>query len=289
MTFYVILGVATVGVVWFILAPMVRDQRQAPGRAAYDFAIYRQQLRDLDKDVAADLISREEAAAARLEIERRVLAADRQSSSLAESTGSLAESTGQSGGAMRRQRLLVAGALAGFIGLGAGGLYGVIGRPDLPDRPLAARLVTLAQTGNPAAAGEDDFTVLVEKLAKRMAAHPEDPEGWRLLGQAYAGLGRFDEAMDAFGRAALIEAAPDKTQNDAIRAMVDGLAQRLEAQPRDEQGWVRLLRSRMVLGQEAAAREALAHALAAFADEPAVQVRLADTARALGLDAGTGD
>ena len=287
MTLYVILGLATAGVMWFVLAPMVRDQRAALGRAVYDFAIYRQQLRDLDKDAAAHLISREDAAAARLEIERRMLAADRQQASSV-----LGVSVGPVGaGSVGRQRWLVAGALAAFIGLGAGGLYGLIGRPDLPDRPLAARLAALAQTDNSErVAGEDDFTVLVEKLAKRMAAHPEDPEGWRLLGRSYAGLGRFDEAAEAFARAALIEEGrgPDKVQNEAIRAMVDGLAQRLEAQPRDEQGWVRLMRSRMVLGQKAAARAALTRALAAFADEPATQARLTGEAQALGFDADTG-
>lgn len=56
-----------------------------------------------------------------------------------------------------------------------------------------------------------------------------------------------------------------------IEAMVDRLAARLKAKPRDANGWVRLMRSRMVLGDSAAARQALADAQAAFADDPAQQ------------------
>jgi cytochrome c-type biogenesis protein CcmH len=42
---------------------------------------------------------------------------------------------------------------------------------------------------------------LVQRLADRMKAQPEDPNGWVLLGRAYAGMQRFDEAREAFAQA----------------------------------------------------------------------------------------
>jgi len=68
-----------------------------------------------------------------------------------------------------------------------------------------------------------------------------------------------------------------------VRAMVDGLAARLRQNPRDADGWIRLMRSRMVLNDPAAARAALRSGLAAFAGDAAVQARLRDAARELGI------
>ncbi len=65
--------------------------------------------------------------------------------------------------------------------------------------------------------------------------------------------------------------------------MVDGLEQRLAANPRDAEGWVRLMRSRMVLGQPDRARAALQSALAAFADDRPTQQRLRAAAAELNV------
>ncbi len=59
-----------------------------------------------------------------------------------------------------------------------------------------------------------------------------------------------------------------------IGQMVARLAARLADNPRDEEGWARLVRSYRVLGDTAAADEALARGLAAFADDPAAQARI---------------
>jgi len=76
---------------------------------------------------------------------------------------------------------------------------------------------------------------------------------------------------------------PADQQQALIRGMVNGLADRLQAQPRDEAGWLRLIHSRLVLGEEGAAREALARALAVFADDASAGRRIAAAARQLGI------
>jgi cytochrome c-type biogenesis protein CcmH len=78
-------------------------------------------------------------------------------------------------------------------------------------------------------------------------------------------------------------AIPPSQQDQMVRAMVDGLAARLRQNPHDADGWIRLMRSRMVLHDENAAREALRSALAAFSGDAATQGRLRDAASQLGI------
>jgi cytochrome c-type biogenesis protein CcmH len=60
-------------------------------------------------------------------------------------------------------------------------------------------------------------------------------------------------------------------QQAMINGMVEGLEQRLAANPRDAEGWVRLMRSRMVLGQGDRARAAYQRALAVFTGDRTTQ------------------
>jgi cytochrome c-type biogenesis protein CcmH len=72
-------------------------------------------------------------------------------------------------------------------------------------------------------------------------------------------------------------------QQQMIANMVEGLDQRLAANPKDAEGWVRLIRSRKVLGQMDLARAALARALAAFNGDAQTQARIKTAAGALGV------
>lgn len=72
-------------------------------------------------------------------------------------------------------------------------------------------------------------------------------------------------------------------QQVMIRGMVDGLAERLKASPRDAGGWARLMRARMVLGERDAAVSAYRDAMKIFADSPADQRTLTQMAQELGI------
>jgi cytochrome c-type biogenesis protein CcmH len=84
--------------------------------------------------------------------------------------------------------------------------------------------------------------------------------------------------------AAAIASLPPAERMAAVRGMVDGLATRLAADGRDLEGWLRLLRSYVTLGERAKAVEALADARRAMSDDPAGRERLAAAARELGLE-----
>jgi cytochrome c-type biogenesis protein CcmH len=81
-----------------------------------------------------------------------------------------------------------------------------------------------------------------------------------------------------------IQALPADQQQRMIREMVEGLSRRLEEKPRDEAGWLRLIRSRVVLGERQAARDALRRALAIFADDAGAGTRITAGAKELGVD-----
>lgn len=76
-----------------------------------------------------------------------------------------------------------------------------------------------------------------------------------------------------------------EAQQQMINGMVDGLEQRLAANANDAEGWVRLMRARMVLGQPERASAALQRALAAFANDRPTQQRLRAAAAELNVPA----
>lgn len=82
---------------------------------------------------------------------------------------------------------------------------------------------------------------------------------------------------------AAASAIPPGEQDDMVKGMVDGLAARLQANPKDADGWIRLMRSRMVLGETDKAREALRSGLAAFNGDAGTQSRLRSAAQELGV------
>ena len=81
------------------------------------------------------------------------------------------------------------------------------------------------------------------------------------------------------------EAMPPRGHDAVIRSMVDGLADRLESSPRDVEGWTRLMRSRVVLGEREVAAKALRKALEVFKDDPAATGKITAAAIELGLKA----
>ena len=81
------------------------------------------------------------------------------------------------------------------------------------------------------------------------------------------------------------EAMPPHERDAAIRAMVDGLANRLESSPRDVEGWIRLMRSRVVLGEREVAATAFRKALEVFKDDSAASGKITAAAIELGLKA----
>lgn len=99
--------------------------------------------------------------------------------------------------------------------------------------------------------------------------------------------GAVAKRADAPGGGEIIasEARPPGDGDATIRSMVNGLADRLESSPRDVEGWTRLMRSRVVLGEKEVAATVFRKALEVFKGEPAASDKITATAIELGLNA----
>lgn len=76
---------------------------------------------------------------------------------------------------------------------------------------------------------------------------------------------------------------PPGQQEAMIRQMVDGLAAKLKSNPKDADGWIMLMRSRVQLGEAAKAGQAYADARKAFAGNNGVLAKLKEAAQTLGV------
>lgn len=90
----------------------------------------------------------------------------------------------------------------------------------------------------------------------------------------------FVEAALARAEGRPAPARPEDAQMAAIRGMVDGLAARLQENPDDPQGWVRLVRAYAVLGDTGRRDAALAAARSRYAASPEIVKQLEEAARA---------
>jgi cytochrome c-type biogenesis protein CcmH len=375
MLFWVIAALLTLGASLAVLLPLAGRTAARAVDGAHDLEVYRDQLAELDRDAARGLIQPAEAEEARAEIARRILKADKAAAAATVRNGHSARALG------------MAAVLA--VPLVSWGIYAAIGSPDLPSQPLQARLEK-----NPADATVDE---LIARAEAHLAANPEDGRGWDVLAPIYARLGRYGEAVTAYGNAIRLdgasgvresglgealagaagglvtaeaqaaftralalepgqpkasfflasalaqegkiaealsawqammitlpqdspwrnavkqavqgansrlaaagnEAAPGPTQDEIdatanmsagdrsarIEQMVAGLDERLRQNPRDVEGWQRLVRSYHVLGKPDEARDALKRGMAALGEGSAEGKQLADFSGSIGLTA----
>ncbi|CAN5211528.1 c-type cytochrome biogenesis protein CcmI [soil metagenome] len=364
MTTWLIFALMTAAVLLGLLVPFWRAREAEPARHRYDEAVFRDQLAELDRDVARGLIAPGEADAARNEISRRLIGA-----------GGDAEPA-----AARDHRAVVLASVIA-VPLIAGSLYAALGRPELPDTPLAARLEHAVES--------NDALALVAKVEQHLAKNPDDARGWGVIAPVYRQMRRYGDAALAYQRVlqlspptagtmadygemlvyaneglvdqgaeaifaealrldpkepkagyfkglalkqegkvgdarrlwmSLLASAPNDAawrpliegelaalpENSApilsqdqianaesmsgedrqamIRSMVDGLEERLKSNPADLEGWRRLIRSRMVLGDEEKARAAYAKAREQFRNEPDKIVAVDALARELRIE-----
>jgi cytochrome c-type biogenesis protein CcmH len=78
-------------------------------------------------------------------------------------------------------------------------------------------------------------------------------------------------------------ALPPAQQQEMIDGMVSGLATKLQANPDNLEGWIKLIRSRVVLNDTARAKDDLGMARKAFATNPGKLSQINATAKELGL------
>ena len=177
MLLWAIFAVLTAVVLYALLRPLAGSSGGEGSRAAFNATVYRDQLGEVQSDRERGLIGEGDAEAARIEIARRLLAADD-------------ETPAEPGSVTQSPLRVLAIALAVLLPLAALSLYLIYGSPRLPDQPLIARLQDPASNKN--------LDVLVARVEARLREHPEEGEGWEVIAPVYMGWQRYADAAEAY-------------------------------------------------------------------------------------------
>lgn len=201
-----ILAALTAGALAVIVLPLFLHRPAPARRADYDIAVYKDQLREVERDVARGALDGAAAQSARLEIERRLLAADANRES-----ADAAPTAGLPRAAAWRWTAILALILAPAAAL----IYLDHGTPGMPQISFADR----AADREAEAAREAQVAGLIGQVEARLAENPDDLRGWMLLARAYVRVGRIEDGLKAQAKAGdLFDQEPDLAA-DAAESM----------------------------------------------------------------------
>jgi cytochrome c-type biogenesis protein CcmH len=175
MTLWFVFALMTAAAIFAVLWPLAR--RPSALRSGSDVVVYRDQLEEIERDQAAGRIGESEAAAARTEVSRRLLAA-----ADAEAT----TSTSARGAEAKLRRIIAVAALV-LLPLGAVSTYLAIGSPTLPGQPVASRHIEEKKS----------IEAMVAQVESHLAKNPKEGRGWEVVAPIYLRMGRFDDAVKA--------------------------------------------------------------------------------------------
>ena len=185
--------------IWLVLIPMLLAAavgvvlpllRPAAADAAQPRPTLGRRLDQIERQHGAGELSDAETDALKLETQRRLLTEARRGEDAARPLSA-------------RALKITAAALAVGVLLLGGGLYVLLGRPDLSSREAVV------------AAPQSIPEAMVSALEAQVRETPDEPAMLSTLGQAYAETGRYAEAAEVFGRASLL--APDNAALPSAR------------------------------------------------------------------------
>jgi cytochrome c-type biogenesis protein CcmH len=199
VTAFVLAAVALAAItVLLLVVPLARRRVAARGatQAEVSVAVLKDQLAELERDLASGNIGREAYEAAQKEVKARLL-----------------EDAAPEAAPAERPSLAPPLALAILLPACAVGLYVLLGNP--------AALDPQQRAAGPSAGAPDAAQIegMVARLAKKMEASPDDPQGWLMLARSYRVLGRNADAARAYGKAEAAVAADPKLLTDYAEAL----------------------------------------------------------------------
>jgi cytochrome c-type biogenesis protein CcmH len=187
----VFIGIAallTLLVLAWVIRPLLRlSTSNSISSDKLNVAIHRDQLQALEVDLARGIISKQDFDTTRDELQLRLLDDTESYEAMPTQTPT---------GFWTARRTAVAIGLS--IPLFSIGIYLQLGTPSAID-PVAQ-----------ASTNEQQVRQMIDTLAARLKANPDDPKGWAMLARSYKVMGRFDEAKQAFDKAGdLVNTEPD--------------------------------------------------------------------------------
>lgn len=154
------------------------------------------QLKEIESDLALGRLGTAEAVAAKGELARELMRL---------------KGTDRHAAEAGSRRGLVAGA-ALATALLAFGVYGVLGRPDLPAQPLESR--------TDAPPPEMTLDDAISRIEAQLKAKPDDLRGWTVIAPAYMQLGRFADAANALRKVIELDGPTADRETDLGEALM---------------------------------------------------------------------
>ncbi len=218
MTLFVaVCAILVVIALLFALPPFLRAPKATPDtdRAQANVDIYREQLRDLERDFAAGALAREQYERDRQELSRRML------EDVQTGTSAPIAASGST------TRILPAILIAALFPIVAVLLYMQIGAPSALDpQTLKAAAPHKGQQFT-----REEIEQMVALLAERMKKEPDNLEGWTLLGRSYAAMGRYADAAAALRHAIRLKANDPDLLADYADTLAMASGEKLDGEP----------------------------------------------------------
>lgn len=192
-----------------LLPSLLKEGDAAPARSSDEAlrSLYRAQLQELEREHAAGNLSAADWTQAQDELQRRLLAELDQ------------RAKPKSWAHTQWLQRLTALALAVVLPVAAFALYVQVGDPQ-----AAARLAQANEVGH--GAGQVNVDAMVDGLAQRLKASPDDLPGWVMLARSYETMERYGEAVQAYQSAIAVAKAQDVGPQEQARlwaGMADAL------------------------------------------------------------------
>ncbi|AFX98731.1 cytochrome c-type biogenesis protein CcmI [Candidatus Endolissoclinum faulkneri L2] len=176
-------------VVLVLIIPLLRQHTASIPRAAYELAVLKNQFAEIESDVVFGVISKEEANANRIEVERCMLA----EINVADTFVPLSTN--------RRYDFILAALIVIFLPLTTSLLYLSVGNPGMPDLPLSIRSEEIEADIVQFVQKQRNIMEMARNLENRLSVQSNDLDAWMLLGRARSELGNFKQAIVAFRQA----------------------------------------------------------------------------------------
>lgn len=218
MPFWILAALLLALVTALLLVPLLR-RPAGDSAVSADVAIYKAQLSEIDRDVERGIVDADEAERTRVEIGRRLLAADMAAGERATQ-------------APRGASMAAMAAIATVLIAGTSGLYLFIGAPGAADLPLQARIDAsedmrsqrisqlqaeqrAAENPLPRPTFPDDYLALVDQLRTIVPTRPDDMQGWAMLARHETALQNYSAAARAQERVIILR-GEDATAEDYL-------------------------------------------------------------------------
>lgn len=192
MTIFALFAALLLAIVLALLVPVLwiaRPVRLEANRKETNLGIFRDQLAELEREKAEGMLAEHDYEQARGDLQRRLL----------EDVDAEAADHSAASPAITSRKTAVILLLA--VPLLAVGAYVMRGTPKAIQPEVRAALQQMSP---------EQINAMVERLAEKLKANPDDMQGWLMLGRSYKSQGRYEAAVSAFAKAeSLIQQEPD--------------------------------------------------------------------------------